>query len=99
MNESYPFFSNTLEVAGAGIYHTHPRCRIAQSIGPAARVAGTGEGRHECPFCFLLGQFQANRALRAHAQDPARPSADTAPDQPRGTLAAILIGILSAVLV
>jgi hypothetical protein len=32
-----------------------------------ARVMGTGEGRRECPFCFLLSQFQVNRALRGSA--------------------------------
>ena len=31
------------------------------------RVPGIGSGRRECPFCFLLGQFQANRALRGYS--------------------------------
>ena len=63
MNNAFPFFSSGPNL---GIYHTHPRCRIAQRIALESRVAGTGEGRHECPFCFLLAQFQANRALRGY---------------------------------
>lgn len=66
METAFPFFSNNPEAAGAVIYHTHPRCRVAQRIPLAVRVPGTGESRTECPFCFLLAQFQANRALRAH---------------------------------
>ena len=62
MKDSFPFHTLTRD---AGIYHTHPRCRIAQAIAAEARVEGTGEGR-ECPFCFLLVQFQANRALHGH---------------------------------
>ena len=66
MNNAFPFFSSA---PNSGIYHTHPRCRIAQRIALEARVAGTGEGRRECPFCFLLAQFQANRALRGFPTD------------------------------
>ena len=47
------------------VYHTHPRCRVAQSIAVSYQVAGTGEDRRECPFCCLLGQFQAYRGKEA----------------------------------
>ena len=66
MEAVFPFFSNHPDDAGSPIYHTHPRCRVAQQIPPEARVTGTGENRGECPFCFLLAQFQANRGLRGH---------------------------------
>ena len=62
MNASFPYFSNHADAAGMGVYHTHPRCRVAQSIATSHRVTGTGDDRHECPFCFLLGQFQAYRS-------------------------------------
>lgn len=61
MNATFPFFSNQSGTAGMGVYHTHPRCRVAQSIAASHRLAGTGENRRECPFCCLLGQFQAYR--------------------------------------
>lgn len=64
MKTVFPFFSNYPDDAGSTIYHTHPRCRVAQQIPEEARVVGTGESRGECPFCFLLAQFQANRGLR-----------------------------------
>ncbi|MDQ2792915.1 MAG: hypothetical protein M3Y12_02765 [Bacteroidota bacterium] len=67
MENVFPFFTNNADNAGLAIYHTHPRCRVAQQIPAQARVLGTGERRGECPFCFLLAQFQANRALRGHA--------------------------------
>ena len=63
MNTAFPFFATVPET---GIYHTHPQCRIAQGIALELRVPGTGEGRRECPFCFLLAQFQVNRALHGH---------------------------------
>ncbi len=63
MDAVFPFYSS---VPDTGIYHTHPRCRIAQDIALDYRMAGTGAGRRECPFCFLLGQFQVNKALRGH---------------------------------
>ena len=66
MNSAFPFHTLARDV---GIYHTHPRCRIAQGIAVEFRVAGTGESRRECPFCFLLGQFQVNKALRGHPPD------------------------------
>ena len=74
METAFPFFSNHPDDAGAAIYHTHPRCRVAQRIPPEARIVGTGESRGECPFCFLLAQFQANRGLRGHLP-PGMPSA------------------------
>lgn len=64
MESAFPFFSTRFEEEGAAIYHTHPRCRLAQSIPLDSRTPGTGEHRRECPFCFLLAQFQANRGLR-----------------------------------
>lgn len=64
MVDSFPFYSIGSEGEVPRLYHTHPRCRIAQNIGLEARALGTGEGRRECPFCFLLSQFQINRALR-----------------------------------
>ena len=70
MTSSFPFYSTEPETSGPGLYHTHPRCRIAQEIDISLRVLGTGSGRKECPFCFLLGQFQANRALRSHTLPP-----------------------------
>ena len=66
MASSFPFYSTEPEPSGPSLYHTHPRCRIAQDIDMNLRVTGTGAGRKECPFCFLLGQFQVNRALRGH---------------------------------
>ena len=66
MTSSFPFHSDLLDTAEAGVFHTHPRCRIGQGIIGTSRVSGTGEGRRECPFCFMLGQFQANRALRGY---------------------------------
>ena len=67
MASSFPFYSTEPEPSGPSLYHTHPKCRIAQEIDMRLRVSGTGSGRKECPFCFLLGQFQVNRALRGHA--------------------------------
>lgn len=66
MKTAFPFFSNHPDDVSSTIYHTHPRCRVAQQIPAEARVPGTGERRHECPFCFLLAQFQVNRGLRGH---------------------------------
>ena len=66
MMTSFPFYSNQSDAAGSNIYHTHPKCRIAESIATELRVAGTGDEREECPFCFLLAQFQANRALKGN---------------------------------
>lgn len=66
MNSSFPFYCDMPDTAEASIFHTHPRCRIGQGIAASSRVPGTGENRRECPFCFMLGQFQANRALRGY---------------------------------
>ena len=66
MANSFPFYSVEPEASGPSLYHTHPRCRIANSIAENSRVLGVGTGRRECPFCFMLGQFQVNRALRGH---------------------------------
>lgn len=74
MDMTFPFFSNQLDDAGSAIYHTHPRCRVAQHIPAGARVMGTGESRGECPFCFLLAQFQANRALRGNVPMGPKPA-------------------------
>ena len=75
MNASFPFFSNESGAAGMGVYHTHPRCRVAQSIIADHQVAGMGDNRHECPFCFLLGQFQGNRSGSAsRLPDPTGPA-------------------------
>ena len=73
MKVDFPFFSNHPGDAGSTIYHTHPRCRVAQQIPVEARILGTGENRGECPFCYLLAQFQANRGLRGplHGTSPA----------------------------
>ncbi|WP_190925487.1 hypothetical protein [Hymenobacter armeniacus] len=58
--------------AESTIYHTHPRCKVALGIAETARVLGMGEGRHECPFCYLLGQFKTSRlATGAPAREPA----------------------------
>ena len=64
MTSSFPFHSDLLDTADAGVFHTHPRCRIGQRVAGSSRVLGTGEGRRECPFCFIMRQFQASRALR-----------------------------------
>lgn len=73
MKTAFPFFSNHPSDAGSTIYHTHPRCRVAQQIPVEARIMGMGETRGECPFCYLLAQFQANRGLRgpSHGAPPA----------------------------
>lgn len=73
METAFPFFSSHPDDAGSAIYHTHPRCRVAQRIPTEVRVLGTGEKRGECPFCFLLAQFQVNRGLRGHLP-PGAPS-------------------------
>ena len=80
METAFPFHSSAPET---GIYHTHPRCRIAQSIAADSRVAGTGDNRRECPFCFLLAQFQVNRALRWHlpGQGPGAAATAAAPER------------------
>jgi len=64
MNSSFPFFMGSPPGEGEQFYHTHPRCRIAQSTPVADRISGTGEGLRECPFCYLLEQFQAGKDLR-----------------------------------
>lgn len=74
METAFPFFSNHPADTGPTIYHTHPRCRVAQQIPAEARVAGTGEHRGECPFCFMLAQFQANRGLRGPLPPGAHPA-------------------------
>ena len=66
MSSSFPFYSTEPTASGPSLYHTHPRCRIANSIAEDSRILGVGTGRSECPFCFMLGQFQVNRALRGH---------------------------------
>ena len=82
MNTVFPFYSETPESSGYRLYHTHPRCRVAQGIADAERVPGTGEGRRECPFCFLLSQFQANRGLRGKL--PSQPAQGTVPNCDNG---------------
>jgi hypothetical protein len=64
MDVSFPFYSRNIENDVQRVYHTHARCRIAQSIAVDARVTGTGDDQQECPFCFLLGHFEANRVSR-----------------------------------
>ncbi len=89
MESAFPFFNNDADNAGSAIYHTHPRCRVAQQVPLEARVMGTGERRCECPFCFLLAQFQANRALRGHSSHGIQPfgtSSANAGAQPLRTL-------------
>ena len=88
METVFPFFSIHPDHADSVIYHTHPRCRVAQQVPVEARVLGTGESRTECPFCFLLAQFQANRDLRGRLPASAPPapgaaSADAAARLPR----------------
>lgn len=73
MNSPFPFHTSQPETAGATVYHTHPKCRVAQQITIDFQVAGTGAGRHECPFCYVLGQFEENRARRDYpAAEPGR---------------------------
>ncbi len=79
MKSLFPFYSGVPGAAQASVYHTHPRCRVAQGIALSNRIPGTGESRGECPFCFLLGQFQANRALRGY------PSAGEGSGTPTGS--------------
>ena len=67
MNSPFSFYSIAPEDNGPSLYHTHIRCRGAQNVAMEARVVGTGEGRLECLFCFLLGQFQVNKALLGNA--------------------------------
>lgn len=64
LNVALPFYSSQPDLAGTSIYHSHALCRVAQSISAEFRIAGTGEGRQQCPFCFLLSEFQMNRELR-----------------------------------
>jgi hypothetical protein len=64
MDVSFPFYSRSIENDAQRVYHTHTRCRVAQSIAVDARVMGTGDDQQECPFCFLLGNFEANRMSR-----------------------------------
>ncbi len=64
MMNTRPFYSSHPDAKGSTIYHTHPLCRIAQQIAPEARIEGMGEDREQCPFCFVLGEFQTNREQR-----------------------------------
>ena len=74
MSILFPFPSSHEGKAGEEVYHTSPHCRIAQNIAVAHRLPGTGTDRHECPFCFVLTQFQASREQRAaRTQDPHTP--------------------------
>lgn len=82
MSTVFPFYSENPEGSGYRLYHTHPRCRVAQGIADAERVPGTGEGRRECPFCFLLSQFQANRGLRGKL--PSQSAQGTVPNGDNG---------------
>ena len=59
MKYNLPFHAASAEKPGAEIYHTHPQCRIALQIAPGSRINGTGDGRTECPFCFVLGQLRS----------------------------------------
>jgi hypothetical protein len=63
MNFNLPFHTASVEKPGAEIYHTHPQCRIALQIAPSSRVNGIGDGRTECPFCFVLGQLRSHNKL------------------------------------
>jgi hypothetical protein len=65
MEMRLPFYSSSPENSGLRLYHTHHRCRIAQEVAIHARVPGKGASRQECPFCFMLGQFQVNKSLRS----------------------------------
>ena len=97
METAFPFFSNHPDDAGSTIYHTHPRCRVAQRIPAEVRMAGPGESRGECPFCFLLAQFQVNRGLRQHIPTGAPPvlGASIADTTPRPLRAPTLHYLLS----
>ena len=77
MDSAFPFYSSLSHTDEVLIYHTHPLCRIAQKIAVGYRMPGTGEARKMCPFCFLLGEFQANRALRKYPS--AGPSSEVMP--------------------
>ena len=80
MNDTFPFFVGLLQNEGEQVFHTHPRCRIAEMTAAADRRPGMGTGLRQCPFCFLMGQFQANRELRAtHYAGPASHSLQPQP--------------------
>ena len=72
MATSFPFYSDLSENDGTGVYHTHPRCRVGQGIALNLQVPGTGYGRRQCPFCFVLGQFEASRKSRKQSSTDAR---------------------------
>lgn len=63
MDLCFPFHSSAPIKAGTNIYHTHPGCKVALSVDVALRVTGRGEGRQECPFCFVLSQFRPPHPL------------------------------------
>ena len=70
MSPAFPFYSSHGGKAGEEVYHTSPHCRIAQNIAVLHRLPGMGDDRHECPFCFVLTQFQSSRDQRAARNDP-----------------------------
>jgi hypothetical protein len=86
MAVSFPFYLDLPEKDGQGVYHTHPRCRIAQSISQRLHVAGKGQGRRQCPFCFVMSQFEASHAMKT--QLPADARAEFLPRQESGSTAA-----------
>ena len=71
MSLAFPFYSSYGGKGGEEVYHTSSHCRIAQNIAVHHRLPGTGNDRHECPFCFVLTQFQESRDQRAARNDPA----------------------------
>ena len=70
MSLAFPFYSSRGVKGGEEVYHTSPHCRIAQNIAVSHRLPGMGDDRHECPFCFVLAQFQESRNQRAARNDP-----------------------------
>lgn len=59
-----PFHSSQPSQTGTSIYHNHPLCRVGQGVPAESRIVGEGVGRQQCPFCFLLGEFETNREIR-----------------------------------
>ncbi|MFD2720991.1 hypothetical protein ACFST9_19890 [Hymenobacter monticola] len=63
MKYNTPFYSISLGKPASEVYHTNPKCRVGQKIEPADRVSGMGDGRRECPFCFVMGQLRTTRLV------------------------------------
>ncbi|MBF9223853.1 hypothetical protein [Hymenobacter ruricola] len=70
MNPPFPFYSSLPNKAELDIYHTHPHCKVALGIEASARVMGMGEGKRECPFCYLLGEFKSGRRVGESPTEP-----------------------------